>query len=322
MTSIDHFDYINIARQAEQNSMHPTHKVGAVIIGTDNNGFDYTVSKPNFWPEPLENSLGRYKKLGNASTTVHAEVAAICAAPATQNSTIYVTDLPCPNCAKIMAEAGINNIYIDANTHNTLLGKKMKMYFDVASTPILQSAGVSVYEVNDILETITPIITSTADTNIIEQRPVTNITLENSDINQSSFHRITENTNTNTNTNTNFAACYAKNTLGQYRFIFAQPQISIGLPPDKAYVISTHQDKYEPILQPINRLLLTCARHGLNIDKNYIYSSQTPTSREFVNIIGTGYTSLYIADRTKCRDKWGLKALSQLEEHNIIDTPP
>ncbi|PCJ02664.1 MAG: hypothetical protein COB14_01515 [Alphaproteobacteria bacterium] len=311
----NHFDYMALARDAEQQSMHPTHKVGALIFGTDRNAQHYEIVKSNFWPDTLENHIGQNKKLGNASTTVHAEVAAICAAPATENATIYVTDLPCPNCAKVMAEARIKNIYTDARTHDTPLGQKMKPYFDDVSTPILLNAGISVYEINSEAKTITQIITPAPNSLLQIHRPIRHIPLEHSDINQTTFINMIE----KQTIDTSFAACYAKSALGQYNFLLAQPQRSVGLRQEQAHDISSLQNKYEPMLQPLNRLLLTCARYGLKIDKDYLYSSQTPTSREFVNMIGAGYTSLHIGDRDKCRDDWGAKALAQLETHKIID---
>ncbi|PCI57071.1 MAG: hypothetical protein COB36_02030 [Alphaproteobacteria bacterium] len=313
--SIDHFKYMALARDAEQQSMHPAHKVGALICGTDRNTEHYEIAKSNFWPALLDKHIGKDKKLGNASTTVHAEVAAICAAPATENATIYVTDLPCPNCAKVMAEARIKNIYTDALTHDTPLGQKMKPYFDEVSTPILKNAGISVYEINSEAKTIAQIIIPAPNSLLRIHRPIRHTPLEHSDINQATFINMIE----KQKTNTSFAACYAKSTLGQYNFLLAQPQRSVGLLQEQADEISNHQNKYEPTLQPINRLLLTCARYGLKIDEDYLYSSQTPTSREFVNMIGAGYTSLCIGDRDKCRDDWGLKALVQLKTHKIID---
>ncbi len=312
----DHFSYINTARKAEQSSKHPTHKVGATIVGKDSNGDEYIISKPNFWPQALENTLGRDTKLGNASTTVHAEVAAILSAPATQGATLYVTDLPCPNCSKVMAESAIEKIYIDANTHNTPLGKKMKRYFDLASKPILQSAGISVYEVNDNLNTIKTII-SPQNISISQNNPtILQISAKKEDINHENFIEMIR----NNKKTAPFSACFAKNKQGLHKFILAEPQTSIGLSIYKANSISTAQNKYEPVLQPINRLLLTCARYGLHIDKGFLYSSQVPTAREFVNMIGAGYTSLHIGDHMVCRDKGGLNALEKLTLNNIIDT--
>lgn len=315
--SINHFEYMALARNIEKRSMHPVHKVGALIIGADRHGEHYQISKSNFWPALLEKHIGRNEKLGNASTTMHAEVAVICAAPATQDATIYVTELPCPNCSKIMAEARVKNIYTDTRAYDTILGQKMKPYFDKVSIPILKHAGISVYEINTEANTIIQTVTPTPNTLLQIHRPIRHIPLGQADIHKDVFINMIK--EQEGNIQTPFAACYARSPLGQYNFLFAQSHRSTGLSLEQADDISGHQNKYEPTLQPINRLLLTCARYGLKIDDDYLYSSQTPTSREFVNMIGAGYTNLHIGDRTKCRDDWGLKALAQLETHKIID---
>jgi len=306
----DHFELMKLALKMEEQSEHDTHKVGA-LIHKDNK----QVVRANFWPEPLAKHIGKHKKLGNASTTMHAEMAAICASQSTEGASIYITDLPCPNCAKAIAEARITHVYIDSHTHNTPLGLKIKPYFDDISTRIFKKAGIFVYEMNEPERTINKIVTP--DESILRQihRPVRQISLEYEDINQPRFLEIIA----AQSNKVSFAACYAKSDLGHHTFLFAQVSRSIGLSPEDAEEITNGQDKYEPSLQPINRLILACARHGLKIDPKYLYSSQTPTARELVNIIGAGYSSIHIGDNTKCRDKWGLMALKQLKKHNVIE---
>lgn len=302
---------MKLALDTEEQSRHDNHKVGALLY---KDGLH--IARPNFWPPQLEKHIGKHNKLGNASTTIHAEMAVICASKSTQGASIYITDLPCPNCAKLITQARISTVYIDSHTHNTPLGLKIKPYFDDISTRIFKSAGVGVYEMNETMRTIDTIIESQGDNILMPiHRPVQQIMIDHSDINKSRFLDIIA----TQKTNVNFAACYAKSDLGNYTFLFAKAHRSIGISEKEAEIIKNAQNKYEASLQPINSLLVTCARYGLTIDPNYLYSSQTPTAREFVNMIGAGYSALHIGDKTKCRDKWGLKALKQLIQHNIIN---
>ncbi len=305
----DHFELMKLALEAEEQSEHENHKVGALLYHDGKH-----IARHNFWSASLEKHIGRYKKLGNASTTVHAEMAVICAASATEGASIYVTDLPCPNCAKLIAEARINAVYIDSHTHNTPLGLKIKPYFDDISTLIFKNAGITVYEMNEPERVIHKIIEPAPNILIQIHRPVRQIALEYSNINKARFIEIVG----KQKSDANFAACYAKSDLGHYVFLLAQPHRSIGLPKEGANEIRNIQNKYEPSLQPINRLLVACSRYGLKIDPQYLYSNQTPTAREFVNMIGAGYNSLYIGDQTKCRDEWGLQALKQLKKCKVI----
>lgn len=317
---MDHADIFQNLLQTHiirDQSHHPTYKVGATICGHDNDDMPYIVSHPNYWPPLLEQHIGRDKKLGAASTTVHAEVAAILKAPATEGADIYITELPCPNCAKMIAEARIANVYIDVTARDTALGRKLSSFFTQVSLPILHSAYISVFELDDVNQTISEITPPHNATMCPVERPVLHIPLEDAQINQEHFRAfIAEQEKM---IDAPFAGCYAKSDHGQHTFLCAQSHRSTGLTRDHVDTINTVQTKYNPIIQPINRLLLTCARYGLKIDSDYFYSSQVPTSREFVNMIGAGHTSLVIGDRHKCIDEWGLKALEQLTDKIVID---
>ncbi len=313
---INHFTNIQAALDIENQSQHPTHKVGAYICGKDITGLGFSVARSNFWPPILSEKIGRDQKLGNASTTVHAEIAAILDAPLTEGADIYITDLPCPNCTKAIIEARIKNVYIDSHTHNTPLGLKIKPYFEDVSIPIFRAAGIGVYEMNiKTREYKTLIEPDTLSLRPI-QRPVHHIPLEQAQINHAHFLALIE----EISNKTPFAACYVKTTLGQYTFLYARTHRSIGLTSEQENTLFNEgKNKYEPTIQPLNRLLLTCARYGLKIDPHYLYSSQVPTSREFVNLIGAGYKSLQIGDMNTSRDTHGLTALGQIKKHKIIE---
>lgn len=309
------FLLMETALKTEAESPHPTHKVGALISGTDANGDTYKIARSNFWPPLLEKHIGRDQKLGNASTTVHAEISVLFQAPATEGSALYVTDLPCPNCAKVVAEARLKTVYIDDHTHHTPLGQKMKPYFEMVSLPILDAAGIEVFELNTQKRSITPLATPSKRKLVPIERPVQHIPLESAQVNEQHFLALVK----EQPADIPFASCYAKSSLGNYVYLCATAHRSIGLTAGQAMNIEAAQDKYTPYLKPLNRLLLTASRYGLKIDDHFLYSSQVPTSREFVNLIGAGYTQLRIGDKKTCRDEWGIQALSQITNTHILD---
>lgn len=309
--NINHFERMNRALATEEQSPHPTHKVGALICGLDQDGQYFERTQHNFWPDPLKKHIGTNKKLGNASTTIHAEMATLFTVPFSQGADIYITDLPCPNCAKTIAQAGIRNVYIDSHTHHTPLGLKIKPYFDQVSMLIFEKAGISVFEMNAPEETITCLLeqcTAPEPTNSIQ------ISRIESEITVDVFTNLVK----NCEMPIPFAACIAYDQKENKHFVRAKMDLSIGLSEKDADTIRNIQDKYVPTMQPINRLLVACASQGLSIMPQYIFSSQTPTSREFVNLIGAGHNHLYIGDTSKCRDQWGLDALSKLQEKDIF----
>ncbi len=297
---MNHFQNIKSARSARDKSPHATHKVGAALFHDEKQ----LSAQHNFWPKSLAQHIGEDQKLGNASTTIHAEIAAILAAPKSDGATLYITDLPCPNCAKAMIVAGIKEIYIDAHAEQPPLGHKMKPYFDDLSLVFLTRAGIPVFKINDA---VTPLnAPAPARAKPVQPSPI------NTD------HDILHFINTH-KTEEPFAACCARNKDGQRFFITARSEPSTGLNPEMIEKMHAVQSKYKTILKPINRMLMICARYGLKMEEKNIYSSQTPTAREFVNLIGAGHTSLIIGNSKKYRDEWALMALNQLKEHKIIE---
>lgn len=314
----DHFTHIKMALEIEEQSPHPEHKVGALLHGNDTRKQPFLVAKSNFWPPLLEDAIGYDKKLGNASTSVHAEIATILDAPATEDASIYITKLPCPNCAKAIAGARIKNIYIDSGTHNTELGQRTKPYFDEVSLLILKSAEINVFEVDIEKNKIHTLYTANQNTALSIEHPIQMQPVDINQIDTEKFDQLIS----KQDPKSPFAACFARTPLGKYHFISAKPHRSPGLREEDAQHIREIQNKYMATLQPLNRLLLTCARFGLKIDENYLYSSQTPTSREFVNMIGAGYEHLSIGDTTISRDQYGLTAIKQIRDLDIIKTSP
>ncbi len=292
----DHYQYIQNALEIRAQSKHETHKVGAVIVSQE-----FEIAHPNYYPAPLEHTIGHHQKLGNASTTVHAEIAAILQARfPTDKAKIYITQRPCPNCAKAIIEAGIKEVYVSAETRNTVLGKKIQPFFENASLPFLTYAGVSVFEIG---EKIIPLNTALkCNDDGLKPQPF------NADFDHAVSQQVEP-----------FAACIAHDKTGNRYFLHAQAKVPHCLPQERVHEISNIQQKYETALQPINRLLMICARYGLQMDQHDVYSSRTPTSREFVNFIGAGYSALRIGNESICRDASGLTALRQIKDHNILN---
>lgn len=306
------------ALENESQSRHPVHQVGAYMRGQDTAKSNFEIGRPNFWPPALAEKFAPDEKLGNASTTVHAEIAVLLNAPGTEGAELYVTDLPCPNCAKAIAEARIGSVYIDSHAHVTPLGKKMEPYFRSISLPLLQYAGVNLLEVNRENRTVEPLINIPKGKVIPVERPVEMSLLGKGDVTPENFAKMIERARTKIGTDQPFVACYAHSRLGTYTALLVRPHIAIGLDEERIESLKPLLEKYSLTLQPTNRALITASRYGLKIDQDYFYSAHVPTSREFVNLIGAGHTKIAIGDRTKSRDEWGLKALAQLEEKNIL----
>ena len=292
-----HLQNIEIVRRAQSQSQHPTYKVGALIVSDE-----HQTAKANFFPDELYKHFGENQKLGNASITVHAEIAAMLEAPKTDGASLYVTDLPCPNCAKSMTVAGIQEIYIDENAFESKLGKKMKPFFEDVSLTLLTHAGIQVSKVG---EEVTPL--NTPKTQRHKSTRPAYAEPESALIEHIEQHQPEE----------PFAACFASDHDGKQHFLYANANPTHGLDESQIQTISQIQTKYKPVIKPINQLLMLSARHGLEIDPNNFYSSQAPTSREWVNLIGAGLPAPYIENPDISFDEWGLDAMKELQTINL-----
>ena len=76
--------------------------------------------------------------------------------------------------------------------------------------------------------------------------------------------------------------------------------------------------KYTLTLEPLTRLLMTCAAQGLRPDPQSFQSSRLPTARELVNFIGAGYDHMRILDTTTYRDMESVNAYQMLTDHAVL----
>jgi len=64
--------------------------------------------------------------------------------------------------------------------------------------------------------------------------------------------------------------------------------------------------------------LMYMARHGMTLCDDYLFSSQVPTAREQVNLVGAGIGRITVGDIKKSRDADGLVAMEQLSAKGIL----
>lgn len=102
--------FMDIAFQVAGRSTCPRRDVGAVVVkdrrikGTGYNG------APRKMPHCTE--AGCLMVDGHCVRTVHAEINALleCSPEERDGATIYVTDYPCPNCAKTIIQSGVTRV--------------------------------------------------------------------------------------------------------------------------------------------------------------------------------------------------------------------
>lgn len=293
-------------------SRHPRSKVAACIAGRDAQGQSFEIARPNDWPPAIEQAFGQDTKIGNASGTVHAETACLLAAPLSMGASLYVTDPPCPNCMKNAAEAGIAALYIDHKGFDKDFARRRGHHFENMSMRIGEKSGINLYKINRKEGEITPIYKAPKDYKPPHENPA-QIHKRNAGDSLSELIAETQ----EFFQDAPFALCLATNEQDE---TFS---ISAGAHPTIGYDHNTVEDptgKYSFMLEPLNRLLMNAARHGLTIQNGAVYSSRSPTSRELVNFIGAGLDTIAIGAPDQCRDSDGLRALQQLQQASLLTT--
>ncbi|MCB9990901.1 MAG: deoxycytidylate deaminase [Rhodospirillales bacterium] len=297
-------------------SRHPTNKIAATIFGTDKDRRPYSISKTNYWPKPIAEKIGTKTRIGNSSGTVHAETACIMAAPYTQGASLCITDPFCPNCAKNIAEAGIRTIYIDHKGFAKDFAERRGAQFSSMSMQICEKAGISVFEMNRKEKQLRPIL----------EIPETFTPREDSPVEVEQFRTADENTfrilieeQAGHHKGRKFAVAIAKNRRGDVFGLSARSHPAVGYTMQADLdEIENPEGKYSFMQEPVNRLLMHAPRCGLKICGGLLFCSQVPTSREQVNIVGAGLTSITIRSMSKARDDWAFNAMKQLSKAEIL----
>jgi dCMP deaminase len=308
------FEFMQQAVDIVQTSLHETNKIAATLVGRSPDGMSFAVARTNFWPEPIRKAFPGGQRIGNASGTVHAELACVLAAPCSQDSVLYVTDPPCPNCVKNMAEAGIKTLYIDHKGFDKDFAQRRQGDFTDMSLRICEKAGISVNRIFRKDRRIEPILEIPHGYSPALEKPprIDQIDAEPS---PQLFETLVQEQQ-QLFKDRPFACALSRGPLGRVFLIGAEIHPVIG------YTTATLEEpegKYSFLLQPTNRVLMTAVRYGQKLQDGYLYSSRVPTSRELVNLVGSGLSRIAIGDRSQARDGFGLEALEALEKAGVLN---
>lgn len=284
-------------------SEHPSNKVAATLAGVNAQGALCHISRTNYWPAPIKEKLGTDARIGNSSGTVHAETACLLelctgtSAPLT-NLEMFVTDLPCPNCVKNMAEAGVKALYIDHKGFSKDFARRRGHHFENMSLRICESAGIAARRIHRKEKRVEPILEIPEDYSAPDENPVGISPLPPIMTPEEPF-----------------ASCRAHNAAGEILWMSATAHPAIGFTSE---TLEEAEGKYSFIIQPVNRLLMAAVRQGLKPEPGSLYSSRVPSARELVNMIGAGIRAVSIGDLASFRDKDGPAALKLLTERKVL----
>lgn len=116
----EHVDFMNQAVASASKSVDIWRRVGALLVDDEKNVFDFACNQgesTNFspWIEGDPRNIFNRGVGIEMSVFTHAEAIMVARAArhgvSLQNARIYVTDFPCPACAKLIAHSGITHVY-------------------------------------------------------------------------------------------------------------------------------------------------------------------------------------------------------------------
>ncbi|MCB9983433.1 MAG: deoxycytidylate deaminase [Rhodospirillales bacterium] len=298
-------------------SDHPTNKIAATIAGDG-----WALSHVNHWPPIIAEKIGRETDIGNSSGTIHAETACIIEAGQqghkTDGASVFITDPPCPNCMKNLAEAGIAKLYTDHKGFDKDWACRRGDDFENMSMRIAAKAGIDVFVIYrkdrrfEVISRHAPGYKPSNENPVAirhcEEVQPTKQSIE-------SFWIASLSLAITAYADEPFAIALATDAAGQFFSILANCHPTIGY---TSQTLEHPDNKYSYILEPLNRLLMNAPRYGLHLDPAHIYSSRVPTSRELVNMIGAGLNQIQIGNINKSRDEYGTRALKQLTDAEIL----
>lgn len=308
------YDAMQAAVDIVGTSPHPDNKIAATLFGKD-----WGLSRTNYWPAPILKAFGKDTDIGNSSGTVHAETACILdSSRPVEGASLCITDPFCPNCAKNIVEAGVKTIYIDHKGFDKDFFRRRSGHFDTMSMRICERAGVSVYELWRKDQRLVPIFEAPEQYVPDEDSPIFKEPIETA--NDAVLKEIVAQSY-KIHERRKFAIAFVRTPQGRLQSITARGHAVTGFTtndPEDLRLVEQKEDKYSLFQEPINRILMYMRRHGLSLEKGFFFSSQVPTSREQVNLVGAGINRITIGDSEKCRDADGLIAMKQLSESKII----
>jgi len=319
--TVSPFDAMQMAVDIVNTSLHPTNKIAACVFGTTLSGESFAVRAVNHWPDAIIDKLGRDMDIGDASGTVHAEVSCIIASRATAGASIAITDPFCPNCAKNIAEAGIKTIYIDHKGFDKDWTLRRVDEFTDLSLRIVERAGIRVCMIHRRDGKITPMITPSQDYIPPDDRPVHVVTPPTPLFDATVLKNFAQSFAPDVR-GLPFAAAFVRGQDHSVRILIAEEHVTIGYDPrsrsDQAEMRDTSTGKYTFLATPMNRLMMAASRLGYKIDPRLVVSSRVPTSRELVNMVAAGLTTIHIMNPRIARDRAAETGLELLVKNQVM----
>lgn len=307
------FAAVDRAAYTAISSTHPKERVGAVLFSPTDDPKKLR-ALANIVPPELESTFPRDHRLGTASIYLHSEISAFFSATRpVEGLWMAVTTPPCPNCAKMIVEAGIARLFIDTQGLSGAFARERAGDIKDMSMEIFRRAGVSVHLVNRKTSHIKPAVD--ADTLDIPPVPA----------NTHRFHVPEGGIATlipelqRRFEGEAFALARVRLDRGLEQAYLTLASLPPGFTPER--YLRSEQDKegkYRFPVDPMNRLLIHCKRFGLQLMDGHVICSMHPSSRALVNAVAARVHTITTLRDEPDHGEMGPAVGQELQEHGIM----
>lgn len=273
------------AASTERVGANINERVGACLFDTDTSS-DNLIAHANVVPAALSARFDNTQRMGKSSIYLHSEVAAILASDRpTQGMAIAVTTPPCPNCAKMIAEAGITHVFQYREGLRGAFATERKHDVRDMSLEVFKRAGIQVSIVDLKNKKIRPQALKTQ----LPAPPSAGFQLLDIGADQA-LHTMMSATEALYDSQ---AYAIARVTIPddsgpQDQVLLALESLPPGLTPQRYQQAQKAEGKYRFVIDPVNRLLMHAKRYGYDIERGHIVCSMHPASRALVNAVAAG----------------------------------
>ncbi len=272
-----------------------------------------SICRVNHRPDILKSAFAPNVRLGKSSQFVHSETACIFEADfPTDGSSLFITDPPCPNCAKAICEAGITHVYIDHKGLDKDFAIRRGDDFQSLSLLMMEKAGIAMSILYRKDKKIEPLIEPPVYTRKGSARGIEFFDW-NSALTLEDYLRKFRNRQAHS------AWTIAKIREGDLDLgVIIFEELTQGLTPRDYAENRRISLKYRLPVDPLNRMLFFTKRKNIAIINDEIACNLHPSSRSLVNAVGYGIKTIHIGENKPDHDDLGHIAAEIIEKNGIL----
>lgn len=307
--SLSVYEAMQKAVDVVNSSKHENNKIASCLVNEDQ-----FIARTNYRPKLFIKALDPDMRVGKSSQFIHSEIACLYNAsfPA-DGGQIFITDPPCPNCAKAICESGVTHVYIDHKGLDKDFANRRGDDFQSLSLLVFEKAGIPVSIIYRKEERTQPLIETQITTRRSSAKGIEFFDWDNGTTLKQYLEKFR-----NRQAHTSWALGKIRENNHDLGIIVFE-ELTPGLTPRDYADNRKINPKYRLPVDPLNRLMIFTKRKGFELQNKEIAVNLAPSSRALVNACGYGLDTIYVGENKPDHDDLGHIAAELIQEHNIIN---